>query len=323
MAHELDMTKGKAAMFYAGEVPWHGLGTYVGENPILSEEALVKGGLDFTVEKVPMFARIGDTEVAIPDQFATVRTDTSRILGTVGNRYQIVQNREAFAFMDEVAGPGRLVQYHTAGALFDGRKTWMLAALTDLTIAPVDGDESKPYLLLSNAHDGTGAVRVLFTTVRVVCNNTLNIAMRGTKGQGVTIRHTTNVKSKVREAQRILGLARTSFEGYAEQAKRLTQMQMGDKAIDTFLASLFPVPAGAVESTQGENRNNLIKSLFEAGPGTEISGVRGTAWAALNAVTDWVDHHSIARRTAEVSADSMMFGTKADLKTKALDLLLA
>ena len=323
MAHEIDTTTGKAAMFYAGEVPWHGLGTYVGENPILSEEALVMGGLDFTVEKVPMFARIGDTEVAVPDQFATVRTDTNGVLGTVGNRYQIVQNREGVAFMGEVAGPGRLVQYHTAGALFDGRKTWMLAALTDLTIAPVDGDESKPYLLLSNAHDGTGAVRVLFTTVRVVCNNTLNIALRGAKGQGVTIRHTTNVKSKVREAQRILGLARESFAAYDEQAKRLAQMQMGDKALDAFLNSLFPVPTDAEPTTQDTNRKNLIRDLFESGAGTEIPGVRGTAWAALNAVTDYVDHHSITRRGQETSADSMMFGTKADLKTRALDLLLA
>lgn len=320
MAHEIDTTTGKAAMFYAGEVPWHGLGTYVGENPILSEEALEKSGLDFTVGKVPMFARIGDIEVPVPDQFATVRTDTNGILGTVGNRYQIVQNREAFAFMDEVAGPGRLVQYHTAGGLFDGRKTWILAALTDLTIAPVPEDPTKPYLLLSNAHDGTGAVRVLFTTVRVVCNNTLNIALRG---QGVTIRHTTNVKTKVREAQRILGLARESFAAYDEQAKRLAQMQMGDKALDAFLNSLFPVPTDAEPTTQDTNRKNLIRDLFESGAGTEIPGVRGTAWAALNAVTDYVDHHSIARRGQETSAESMMFGTKAECKTRALDLLLA
>ena len=184
MAHNLATTNGKTAMMYVGEVPWHRLGTKL-DQPATAREAITAAGLDYRVELKPLKTDDGND---VPTRKATVRTDTNQVLGVVGNGYVPVQNFQAFGFLDAVVADGGL-RYHTAGALGRGEKIWMLAKLPGQIQVKNSADIVDKFLLLSNAHDGSAALRVYFTPIRVVCQNTLSLAERRSQGQGVSILH--------------------------------------------------------------------------------------------------------------------------------------
>ena len=156
-------------MFYTREKPWHGLGTMVKDSPS-SAQALCLAGLDWKVEQHPIVTSDG---IPLNGFWANVRNIDQKVLGVVSDKYKVVQNEEAFAFTDTLLGEG--VTYETAGALQEGRKVWLLAKLPQKYI--ISGDEITPYLVFSNSHDGSGAIKVAMTPVRVVCNNTLNLAL--------------------------------------------------------------------------------------------------------------------------------------------------
>ena len=179
-------------MFYTREKPWHGLGTGIAEAPN-SADALRLAGLDWKVVQEPVYTDAGKE---IPGYKANVRDTDRRVLGVVTDRYRVVQNREAFAFTDALLGSG--VRYETAGALQEGRKVWLLARLPHEYI--ISGERISPYLVFSNTHDGSGAVRVAVTPVRVVCNNTLNLALRTAK-RGWSMIHTGDIRGKIQEAE--------------------------------------------------------------------------------------------------------------------------
>lgn len=199
MAHDLDIAAdGTARMFSAeGKTPWHGLGNVV-DSVATAKEALHLSGLDWEVMKVPQYASFFNNgeyhTVEVPDTFATVRNVDNKILGTVKDRYQIMQNQEAFDFMDTVVGEGAAA-YHTAGALDGGRKVWILVKLPGEVLVRVKGhdDITEKYGLLYNSHDGKTMAALKVTPVRVVCQNTLNLAMRG---GAFNIRHTQNMMEK-------------------------------------------------------------------------------------------------------------------------------
>lgn len=165
-------------MFYTREKPWHGLGTRVEEAPN-SADALRLAGLDWTVRSEDVLSVRGDV---IPEYRANVRDSDDTVLGIVGTRYKIVQNTDAFAFTDALIGGD--VRYETAGSLKDGKQVWLLAKMPEQNIA---GDEVEPYLCFSNTHDGSGALRICMTPIRVVCNNTLKtvFSTEMTKNLGV------------------------------------------------------------------------------------------------------------------------------------------
>jgi phage/plasmid-like protein (TIGR03299 family) len=320
-------------MMYSEQVPWHGLGTYVGENPVLAEEAIVAAGLDWQVEKCPAFAAVTigteEKEVIADDHFLNVRLSDCKVLGSVQKRYQILQNREAFEFMDSLAGPKNLVQYHTAGALHGGRHIWLLATVTGLTIEPVPGDVTEPYILLVNGHDGRMALKALFTSVRVVCQNTLNLAL-GSAKKGITIRHTGDMKSKVEEAKKILGFAKKEVDSYSQVAKELSRKKMGDKVFEDFLDQLVPLPKEEEKRGKKLAVREKMTELFLSGPGTEIPGVKGTAWGALQAVTDFTGHHRTTRgagkdadKLREKRLESVWFGSGNTMNQDALRMLVA
>lgn len=160
-------------MFYVRETPWHGLGTRVMEAPG-SEDALELAGLNWKVRQEPIYT---DNNLLIPGYKANVRDLDDKVLGVVTDRYKVVQNDEAFAFTDGLLGEG--VRYETAGALLDGRKVWILARMPREFI--INGEQISPYLVFSNTHDGSGAIKVAVTPIRVVCNNTLNLALSTAK----------------------------------------------------------------------------------------------------------------------------------------------
>lgn len=164
MAHELATTNGKAAMMFYGETPWHGLGTRL-DNPATAAEAIVAAALDFSVDLEAITTTDG---VPVPQRKAVMRADSGDVLGVVGNSYIPIQNAEAFAFLDSVVAEGE-VRYHTAGALGKGERIWMLAKLPGHIRIKNSDDVTDKYLLLSNSHDGSAALRVFFTPIRVVC----------------------------------------------------------------------------------------------------------------------------------------------------------
>jgi phage/plasmid-like protein (TIGR03299 family) len=193
MAHELEIRNGEASMFYVNEVPWHGLGTRL-SGPATAAEAIKAAKLDWTVAKVPLYAVQGETSVRVPDAYGVIREDlwgqpACPVLGIVGKHYTPLQNAEAFTFFDPIVGQNAAI-YHTAGAIRDGERIWLLAKLPS-QIVVVGDDVADKYLLLSNSHDGGSAVQVKFTPVRVVCNNTLTLAL--SSGPTIRVAHTRNM----------------------------------------------------------------------------------------------------------------------------------
>jgi len=320
------------SMFSADNmVPWHGLGTVL-PKAVLSRDAIIASGLDWTVVKAQAFAAViegtEEKEVMADDWFLTVRTSDYKILGAVQGKYSVLQNIEAFEFMDSLVGdPKNNVLYHTAGSLQEGRHIWMLAKIEGLELEPCPGDTVDPYILLVNGHDGRMPLKALFTSVRVVCQNTLNIAL-ATATSGVTIRHTGNMGEKLEEARRVLGFARKEFEGFAEISGDFAERVMTKAEFDAFLDDLVPLRNADEDSSKRLAVREKIIELADSGPGTAIPGVKGTVWGALQAITDFTAHHRATRghggdtlKEREKRLESVWFGTGSVLNNKALTYL--
>jgi phage/plasmid-like protein (TIGR03299 family) len=231
--------------------------------------------------------------------------------------YTPVQNEEAFGFLDSVVGEGQAI-YHTAGSLDGGRRVWILAKLPG-EIALRHTDVTEKYLLLMNSHDGSTALRMLFTPVRVVCKNTLNLAMSRAASEGIAIRHTASATSRIEEARRALGLARTYYDEFAAEAARLLASPYSDLQMTLLAERLFPTNENEV-STRIKNRREQVFNLFEWGKGH--AEIRGTAWAALNAVAEFADHNRSVRARPGENRDekrlaSVWLGSAAALKQTA------
>lgn len=322
MAHELATTNGKSAMMFCGETPWHGLGTRL-DNPATAAEAIIAAGLDYSVALASLTTAEG---ISVPQRKAVMRADSGDVLGVVGNSYVPIQNSEAFTFLDTVVADGG-VRYHTAGALGKGERVWMLAKLPGHIRIKNSDDVTEKYLLLSNSHDGTAAMRVFFTPIRVVCSNTLSIAHGRGRRQGISIMHKGDLGAKVREAQKVLGLAARFYDDVQVHADALASHYPTREQLSDYFRQLYPDPVEG-DKTRAENTRTELFRLFEQGRGQNIEAVRYSAWAAVNAVTEYVDHHRPTRaRTVEERAtrrlQSQWFGTGAMLKAKAWDLALA
>ena len=344
MGHNIDMSNGRANIMYVDETMgdrplWHGLGNPV-KQAATAEEAIVHAGLDFRVNLYPVFTSVYGTTVNVDNKYALCREDTKAPLAIVGSKYTPIQNQQCFSFMDAIAGPERMVHYNTAGSLYGGRKIWLAAELTNITIEPVSGDLVKTFLVLIKGHDGVTPLMAFFTTVRIVCANTMNAALAGAKKENmVRIRHTRSAMGRVEEARRILGLAIDRTDEFAQMARSLARKQMNNAKWNDFLDNLIPLPEleEGKETSRGltiaTNKRDMLTELFEAGVGTDIPGVRGTAWGALNAVTEWTTHHAQTRQTStRVSMDaerarkenllnSSWFGAGDKFNKRALSLL--
>jgi phage/plasmid-like protein (TIGR03299 family) len=317
MAHEIAKTDGRDAMMYVGEPPWHGLGRELAEAPTAAE-AIAQAGLDYEVLQLPTFAAGPHGSVPMPDLFLNVRSDTLDILGRVSDKYKAVQNREAFDFLDSVVREGE-VRYETAGALGVGERIWMLGRLPGHIRVRGTDDVSNKYLLLYNSHDGSSALRVLFTIVRVVCANTARAALADVDA-GISIRHAGDLDKKVEEARRTLGLASDYFTAFGEGADFLAGFRPGRGHLEAYFRSLYPDPKAGDPGRARSTRASLF-GLFETGMGADMPGIKGTAWAAYHAVTEHVDHHVGTDRKRRL--ESAWFGDGSKLKSKAFDLAIA
>lgn len=281
------MSANVETMMYTREKPWHGLGTKVDDAPN-SADALRLAGLDWTVDRLPVSVQ-GGTE-AIPNYVANVRSSDGKVLGIVTDRYRIVQNADAFAFTDGIIGGD--VRYETAGSLAGGRKVWLLAHLPAEKIL---GDEVEPYICFANSHDGSGAVRVCMTPIRVVCNNTLNAALSSAKRMWST-RHTGDILSKMAEAQKTLELAGTYMMELGKYAERMANKTVTDERIREILDELFPVDENDSDLTK-RNMERMKTEYMTCLFMPDIAKFRGTAWGALNAMSDMVGHVAPNRKT--------------------------
>lgn len=274
-------------MFYVREKPWHGLGTRV-EEALTSKDALELAGLDWTIDSNPIYDQFGNE---IKGYKANTRSKDQKVLGVVGTKYQIVQNQEAFDFTDALIGEG--IRYETAGSLRGGRTIWLLGKMPERYIA---GDKFEPYIVFTNTHDGTGAVRACMTPIRVVCNNTLNMALSGAKRKWSTI-HCGNISKKLEDARETLELADKYLVRLEEEADRLANEKMSDAQIEAALNTMFHVEEDATER-QKRTAEKAKEEIIICTLRPDIAQFMNTKWGFLNAISDYVGHSEPARRTA-------------------------
>ena len=276
-------------MFYVRETPWHGLGTRVMEAPS-SKEALGLAGLDWKVVQEPVYTQ---AEELIEGYKANVRDTDRKVLGVVTNRYRIIQNEEAFGFTDALLGEG--VRYETAGSLQGGRKVWLLARLPHEYI--ISGERISPYLVFSNAHDGSGAVRVALTPIRVVCNNTLNLALSTAK-RSWSMMHTGNVQEKLEEAKDTLFRAETYMDSLGQEFDELRKKKLTDKQVMDYIEILLPME----DNTTPQQRKNISRLREDMGrryfDAPDLKTVGKNAYRFINAVSDFATHAEPLRKTA-------------------------
>lgn len=298
-----------------GVTPWHGIGEVI-KGTLSSEEAIKVAGLDWDVIPKPIYDEFGRE---IPGFKVNQRSSDQKNLGIVTNRYKIVQNREAFAFTDALLGEG--VQYESAGSLASGKRVWMLARLENTTIAEENID---PYLVFTNSHDGTGAVRVAITPVRVVCQNTLNLALQNASRHW-SCAHKGDIQSKLEEARYTLESAERYMKALEEEfgelkMKKLSDSQvdqMTDKLLEIEFADLFKkaVKTGKVvdfkEALRQQKYEDKLKrkkddilTIYHDKP--DLRGTEKSAFRFVNAVSDYSTHTTDHKNTANYQENLFM-----------------
>lgn len=276
-------------MFSVREKPWHGLGTIVAE-ALSSKEALLAAGLNWNVEQEPIYT---EAEELIEGYKVNIRDTDRKVLGVVSDRYKVIQNSEAFAFTDELLEDG--VGYETAGALQEGRKVWLLARMPHEYI--ITGERITPYLLFSNTHDGTGAVKVALTPIRVVCNNTLNLALKTAK-RTWSMNHTGDIREKISEAKDTLFHAELYMDRLGKEFDNLQRKKLTDRRVMDYIGELLPMDENFTPQ-QAKNVKRLQEDMklryFEA---PDLQGVGKNAYRFINAVSDFATHAEPVRKTA-------------------------
>lgn len=278
------------SMFYVRQVPWHGLGRNVQEAPT-SEDALHVAELDWRVEQTPVFT---DAGIEIPGYKANRRNTDGSILGIVSDRYRIVQNTEAFEFTDAIVGETEdgVVKYETAGSLCGGKRIWLLARMP---VKKVLDDDVEPYMFFSNSHDGTGAIKVGMTPIRIVCANTLSLALNTAKRQWST-KHVGDMQSKLEEAKLCLRLADAYMTSLDEEADRLANAKLYEEQIAEILDEMFPIDDKASE----RKKNNVLQfknNFWTAYNMPDIAKFENSAWKAINSMSDVITHAEPQRAT--------------------------
>ena len=315
MSHNLLIQNGQASMFYINEVPSHGLGTKL-DKPATAQEAIEAANLDWPVIKLPLSA--GSKHIPVPDKFAVVRkasnvvSRTDPVLGVVGKDYTPLQNRDAFRFFDPIVGQDAAI-YHTAGALGQGERVWILAKLPG-HIRVAGDDISEKYLLLSNSHDGKSSVQIKFTPVRVVCQNTLTMALN--EGKAFRVVHHADIHQKLDQAHKMLGIIHEQFEAMEESFQQMSRVKMDNSRLAEYLAAVYPDSTEPDKMELIRRDRSWSEYFFDQGKGNRLPGVTGTLWAAFNGVTEWQDHRK-SRQNENQRLVSTWFGGSYQIKAKA------
>jgi len=307
-------------MAYGRGIPWHGLGVKTATPLSTAEEMLDAAGLLWGVHKEIIRTGRG-TE--IPGQFATVRDTDYAPLGIVGNAYRVVQNAEAFAWADMLVDDGS-AKYETAGSLFGGARIFLSMEIPEGIRVPGDEGEVKPYILVTNSHDGSSPLIGAVVMIRVVCANTLTVALEGAT-RTFKIRHTGSIDGKIAAAREALGVTFTYMARFEEVAAVLATTSVTDRQADKIFRAAFPVPE-MQKAPDRIDQSDFAKVREVYRTSANLDPIRGTAWGVLQASGEYVDHvvdyHGRRFDPLDVRANSLLYGgPAAQRKQKVYNLV--
>lgn len=312
MAHEVE------SLCFFGEVPWHGLGTPLTEDDLYDwEKASVKAGLNWEAERVPLVTADTGDKVS---SFAIRRKSDAKILGTVGTKYTILQNRDAFKWFQPFLD-AKEASLETAGSLREGSRIFVLARLNRDPIVVAAGDEVRKYILLSHSHDGSLAVRCGFTPVRCLCSNTIALAHNSGASKLLRVKHTKDLHQNLQNIREVMNLANQEFEASTEQYRLLARKSINRANLEKYVRLVFKVKEDEDASTKMKNLMDEVTGLFEAGRGNTLASIRGTFWAAYNGVTEYLSYSR--GRNADNRMNSLWFGDGQNLNRHALETALS
>ncbi|SDH49991.1 DUF932 domain-containing protein [Mucilaginibacter gossypii] len=338
MAHQINFNEktGKHSFMSVKEKAWHNLGQVIDRYPT-SSEAIQFAGLDYIVEKRPLFtydtnSHLWNNEEAIPDidvpnYFATVRADTEQVLGVVGNDYEIVQNREAFSFFDAIVGGGDGILYETCGALGNGERIFITAKLPGY-IKVGNDDLIEKYLFLTTSHDGFGSITAAFTPTRIVCNNTLHAAL-GNMTNSVKIRHTQSAQERLKQAHEVMGISNTISDQLDGIFNRWARIRITDKQVLKLVQQAMAPSKEVLQNVLDENIDeyssrflNTVEKVCEfafSHPTQQTDTTRGTLFGAYNAISGYMQNVK-QYKTEEVKLKSILFGSGFNKTQTAFNL---
>lgn len=304
------------SMMYVGKTPWHGLGTPIPEDKKISvREAIVAAKLDWKVELRRLYTENpeGTTKAGILDHFAVCRTSDNAFLGLVGTDYVPLQNEEALHWFQPFLDSGAAT-LETAGSLNGGRQVWVLAKIRDGNMDVGSSDPVAHYILLSNSHDGSIAIRVGFTPIRVVCNNTLTLAHYSKASQLLRVRHTRGLHYNLQLIREIMNVAGHEFAATVEQYRKLQKRGIDAAGLERYVRVVFSLP----DDKGGRDLIPNIVYLFENGRGHQEAGKN--YWGAYNAVTEYLNY--FRGRTQDNTLGSLWFGESTRINRQALTTAL-
>ena len=319
MAHKLNETNGKVSFAARGEKAWHGLGQYVSE-AMTSEQAIELGGLNYTVEKRPLYAPgWAGTMVEAEGHYGNVRTDTNEILGIVKGRYRIVQNKDAFGFFDTIIDKGEAI-FETAGALGKGERIFVTAKLPEDML--VRGERVEKYIMLTNSHDGTSTIIAGFTPIRVVCNNTLTAALKKLDNK-VSISHTASAESRLKEASRVMGIASKYMDEVNMTFESMTTRKLSDLEMKYFIETVMKTSmkedkSDKEASTRMKNLVDQVYSFAISHPTQTTEAAYRTLWGAYNGISGYYNFLK-DYKNADQKMKDMNYGYANDKIAKAFD----
>jgi phage/plasmid-like protein (TIGR03299 family) len=319
MAHKLNETNGKVSFAARGEKAWHGLGQYVSE-AMTSEQAIELGGLNYTVEKRPLYAPGWEgTMVEAEGHYGNVRTDTNDILGIVKGRYNIVQNKDAFGFFDTIIDKGEAI-FETAGALGKGERIFVTAKLPEDML--VRGEKVEKYIMLTNSHDGTSKIIAGFTPIRVVCNNTLTAALKNLDNK-VSISHTASAESRLKEASRVMGIASKYMDEVNMTFESMTTRKLSDLEMKYFIETVMKngIKEDKSDKEASTRMNNLVDQVYSFAithPTQTTEAAYRTLWGAYNGISGYYNFLK-DYKNADQKMKDMNYGYANDKIAKAFD----
>lgn len=295
-------------MAYAGEVPWHGLGVKVIDD-LTPAQMLEKAGLDWTVEKIPTYVDYNGQKIPTEDS-ALVRSSDGKILSVVSGEWNPVQNHEAFDFFHDFVMEGNM-KMHTAGSLREGKNVWALAKVNE-SFEILGGDKVDSYLLFSNPHEYGRSIDIRFTPIRVVCNNTLTLALGTSSDLMVRINHRNRFDPEL--VKRTLGVAHNKMSTYKEAAEFLSSKRYTEDTLNNYLRELFPSLSKENKEVMSRPAETIL-SVVDTQPGADFAP--GSWWNAFNAVTYTTDH--VLGHTNESRMQSSWYGQNRQRKVTALN----